>query len=119
MYPKRILAFPAVSGIWSELQPRPGRLQETLRITVAALLMTVVMLTFRMPFLFAGPYFVFILSQRDTMLTRALAIVSLLILAIASVLVYAVALLAWNLAWLRVSLLALVFFMGFFLMRTT
>src|SRR4029434_7879328 len=49
---------------------------------------------------------------------RALAITSLLILVIASVLVYAVALLAWNVAWLRVSLLALVFFMGFFLMRT-
>jgi multidrug resistance protein MdtO len=81
--------------------------------------MTVVMLTFRMPYLFAGPYLAFILSQRDTMLTRALAITSLLMAALASILVYAVALLAWNVGWLRVSLLALVFFMGFFLMRTT
>ena len=119
MYTKRILASPTVSDIWSELAPHPGRLQETIRITVAALLMTVVMLTFRMPFLFAGPYLTFILSQRDTMLTRALAIASVLMAAIASILVYAVALLAWNVAWLRVSLLALVFFMGFFLMRTT
>ena len=71
MYTKRILASPTVSGIWSELAPRPGRLQETIRITVAALLVAVVMLTFRMPFLFAGPYLTFILSQRDTMLTRA------------------------------------------------
>ena len=118
MHTKRILVSPTVSGIWSELAPRPGRLEETIRITVAALLMTVVMLTFRMPYLFAGPYLAFILSQRETMLTRALAITSLLILVIASVLVYAVALLAWNVAWLRVSLLALVFFMGFFLMRT-
>ena len=118
MHTKRILASPTVLGIWSELAPRPGRLEETLRITVAALLVAVVMLTFRMPFLFVGPYLVFILSQRETMLTRALAITSLLILVIASVLVYAVALLAWNVAWLRVSLLALVFFMGFFLMRT-
>ena len=110
---------PPFRVIWSELAPRPGRVQETIRITVAALLVTVVMLTFRMPFLFAGPYLTFILSQRDTMLTRALAIASLLMVAIASVLVYAVALLAWNVAWLRVSLLALVFFMGFFLMRTT
>jgi multidrug resistance protein MdtO len=119
MHTKRILASPTVLGIWSELAPRPGRLEETLRITVAALLVAVVMLTFRMPFLFAGPYLVFILSQRETMLTRALAIASTLMAAIASVLVYAVALLAWNVAWLRVSLLALVFFMGFFLMRTT
>ena len=107
MHTKRILASPTVLGIWSELAPRPGRLEETLRITVAALLLAVVMLTFRMPYLFAGPYLVFILSQRETMLTRALAITSLLILVIASVLVYAVALLAWNVAWLRVSLLAL------------
>ena len=119
MYTKRILASPTVSGIWSELAPRPGRSQETVRITVAALLVAVVMLTFRMPYLFAGPYLTFILSQRDTMLTRATAIASVLMIAIASILVYAVALLAWNVAWLRVSLLALVFFMGFFLMRTT
>ena len=119
MYTKRILASPTVSDIWSELAPHPGRLQETIRITVAALLVAVVMLTFRMPFLFAGPYLTFILSQRDTMLTRATAIASVVMAAIASILVYAVALLAWNVAWLRVSLLALVFFMGFFLMRTT
>ena len=119
MNAKQILASPALRGLWSELAPRPGRVQDTLRITVAALLVTVVMLTFRMPYLFAGPYLTFILSQRDTMLTRALAIASIVMVAIASILVYAVALLAWNVAWLRVSLLALVFFMGFFLMRTT
>ena len=83
MHTKRILASPTVLGIWSELAPRPGRLEETLRITVAALLVAVVMLTFRMPYLFVGPYLVFILSQRETMLTRALAIASLLMVAIA------------------------------------
>jgi multidrug resistance protein MdtO len=119
MHSKRILALPTGLGIWSELAPQPGRLQETVRITVAALLVAVVMLTFRMPYLFAGPYLTFILAQRDTMLTRALAIASVLMVAIASVLVYAVALLAWNIDWLRVSLLGLVFFMGFFLMGTT
>jgi len=50
MHPKRILVSSTVSDIWSELAPRPGRLEETIRITVAALLMTVVMLTFRMPY---------------------------------------------------------------------
>ena len=113
MHTKRILVSPTVLGIWSELAPRPGRLEETLRINVAALLVAVVMLTFRMPFSFAGPYLVFILSHRETILTRALAIASTLMAAIASVLVYAVAVLARNVAWLRASLLALVFFMGF------
>jgi hypothetical protein len=112
MHAKEILASPALRGLLSELEPRPGRAQETLRITVAALLVTVVMLTFRMPYLFVGPYLVFILSQRDTILTRALAI----------------ALspdgwvppswsmrwpFAWNIDWLRVSLLALCFSWAF------
>ena len=44
---------------------------------------------------------------------------AVLMIAAASILVYAVAILAWNIAWLRVSLLAGVFFMGFFLMRAT
>ena len=61
MRAKQILASPTLRGLWSELAPRPGRVQDTLRITVAALLVTVVMLTFRMPFLFAGPYLVLIL----------------------------------------------------------
>ena len=62
---KKILALPALRGLWIEPAPRPGRVQETIRITVAALLVTVVMLTFRMPYLFVGPYLTFILSQRD------------------------------------------------------
>ena len=119
MHAKQIFASPAVQSLWSELEPRPGRLQDTLRITAAALLVAVVMLTFRMPFLFAGPYLVFILSQRDTMLTRAVAMAAVLMVAAATVLVYAIAFLAWDTAWLRVSLLAGVFFIGFFLMRAT
>jgi hypothetical protein len=64
MYTKRILASPTVSGIWSELAPRPGRVQDTIRITVTALLVTVVMLTFRMPYLFAGPYLTFMKTRQ-------------------------------------------------------
>ena len=116
MRAKQMLASPAFGGV---MEPRPGRVQETLRITVAALLVTVVMPTFRMPFLFAGPYLTFILSQRDTLLTRVVAVEAVLMAAIASILVYGIAFFAWNIAWLRVSLLAVVFFVGFFLMRAT
>lgn len=40
MHAKEILASPALRGLLSALEPRPGRAQETLRITVAALLVT-------------------------------------------------------------------------------
>ena len=76
------------------------------------------MLTFRMPFLFAGPYLTFILAQRETTRPRALAIASLLMAAIASFMVYAVALLAWNVAAPARLALVLGFFMGFFLYVT-
>ncbi len=116
--PARQVSAPGIArGFWSELAPRAGRLEGTLQITVAALLVTVVMLTFRMPFLFVGPYLTFILCQRDTLLTRAVAAAAVVMVAAASLLVCAIALLAWDAAWLRVSLLAAVFFAGFFLMR--
>ena len=54
MYTKRILASPTVSGIWRELAPRSGSSQETIRITIAALLVAVVMLTFRIHFCSRG-----------------------------------------------------------------
>ncbi len=107
----------SAGGLWEELAPQPDRWQSTLRITISALLVAVVMLTFRMPFLAIGPYLVFILSQRDTLLTRAVAVVAVLIGALASVLVYFVTFLAWDVAWLRVSLLAGIFYGGYYLMR--
>ena len=104
-------------GLWQDLQPAPDRLGGTLRITVSALLVTAVMLTFRMPFLYIGPYLVFILSQRDTFLTRAAAALGLVVALVASLIIYLVAWLAWDTGWLRVSLWGLIFFGGYFFMR--
>lgn len=105
------------SGLWKELAPEPGRAIGTVRITAAALLVAVVMLAFRMPFLAIGPYLVFLLCQRDLMLTRAAAVLGIVVGVLACLLIYFVASVAWDVAWLRVSLLAAVFFGGYFLMR--
>ena len=80
--------------LWQDLQPAPDRLGGTLRITFSAVLVALVMLTFRMPFLYIGPYLVFILSQRDTFLTRAAAALGIGVAVAASLIIYLVAWLA-------------------------
>ena len=103
--------------IWNDLLPGPDRLGGTIRITFAALLVAVVMLTFRMPFLYIGPYLVFILSQKDTFFTRAAAGLGLGVALIASLTIYIVAWLAWDCGWLRIVLWGGIFYGGYFLMR--
>lgn len=93
------------------------RLAGAIRITVAALMVVTVMLAFRMPFLAIGPYLVFILSQRDMLLTRAAAILAVLVGMLATFFVYLVVLLSWDVAWLRVALLIGIFFGGYYFMR--
>jgi len=106
-----------LSEILDDLQPRPDRLGGMLRVTFGAVLVAAVMLTFQMPFLYIGPYLVFILSQRDMFVTRAAAGLGLAVALVASLAIYLVAWLAWDIGWLRVSLWAAIFFCGFFLMR--
>ena len=103
--------------LWQDLQPAPDRLGGTLRITFSAVLVALVMLTFRMPFLYVGPYLVFILSQRDTFLTRAAAGLGIGVAVAASLIIYLVAWLAWDTGWLRVSLWGIIFFGGYFFLR--
>jgi multidrug resistance protein MdtO len=106
-----------ISDVWNDLRPAPDRIGGTLRITFSAVLVAAVMLTFRMPFLYIGPYLVFILSQRDTFLTRAAATLGIVVAAVASLAIYLVAWTAWDTGWLRVSLWGMIFFGGYFLMR--
>jgi len=77
----------------------------------------VVMLTFRMPFPYLGPYLVFLVSQRDMFLTRAAAALGVVVSAMACLLIYGVAAVAWDAAWLRVALWLVLFGGGFFLMH--
>ena len=106
-----------IDDIRDDLRPAPDRLGGTLRITFSAVLVAAVMMAFRMPFLYIGPYLVFILSQRDMFLTRAAAALGIVVAVVASLSIYLVAWLAWDTGWLRVSLWTAIFFGGYFLMR--
>jgi multidrug resistance protein MdtO len=103
---------------WRDLiRPGPARLAGTWRTVLAVLLVALVMLTFRMPFLAIGPFLVFVLSQRNLFLSRTVAILLVPILAVACLIVYGVAAVAWDHKWLRFVLWIGIFWGGFFLMH--
>lgn len=103
---------------WEDLiRASPNRLAGTWRTVLAVVLVALVMLTFRMPFLAIGPFLVFVISQRNLFLSRAVAILMVPILAVSCLILYGVAAVAWDHAWLRVLLWIGIFWGGFFLMH--
>ena len=102
--------------LWEELKPMPDRAAATFRITAATLLVVVVMLIFRNKFLDLGPLLVLILMQRNTMMTRLLSVYVIVAVAFSCLVVYGVAVIAWDIAWLRILLWVVIFWIGYFLM---
>lgn len=94
----------------------PDRLAGTLRITAAFLLVLVVMLTFRNKAIALGGILVFILMQRSTMMTTMTEILLLPALVLSSLSVIVIAMVAWDIAWLRILLFAAIFWGGFWSM---
>ena len=102
--------------LWEELKPMPDRAAATFRITAATLLVVVVMLAFRNKFLDLGPLLVLILMQRNTMMTRLVSVFVIVAVALGCLVVYGVAVIAWDIAWLRILLWVVIFWIGYFLM---
>jgi multidrug resistance protein MdtO len=103
---------------WRDLiRASPGRLTGTWRTVLAVGLVALVMITFQMPFLAVGPFLVFVISQRNLFLSRTVAILMVPILALSCLILYGVAAVAWDHAWLRVVLWIGIFWGGFFLMH--
>ena len=108
----------AMLARWRDLiQPSHERLAATWRTVLAVVLVALVMITFRMPFLAVGPYLVFIFLQRNLFLSRFIAILLVPILALSCLILYLVAAIAWDHAWLRLVLWICIFWGGFFLMH--
>lgn len=105
--------------IWQDLQPTPGRLLDAWKTTFAALCVCLFMLSTSMPFVDLGTYLVFLLAQRDSLRVRMMVSGSVAVAGLATVLVVGVMMLAWDVAWLRLLLWTLIFFVGFFLMRVS
>lgn len=102
--------------VLGELRPMPDRLAGTLRITSAVLLSVLVMLTFRNSMLAIGPFLVFLLMQRSTLMTTMSTVLVIPAMLLTSGLLVGIEMLAWDTAWLRILLMGLLFWTGFWIM---
>jgi multidrug resistance protein MdtO len=106
-----------VAFLRRELAPTPGRGGATLRLTVACLVTTVPILTHRIHFALVALILMYLITQEDTAATLLGSILGVVGLTIS----LALALLAWmvalDIAWLRISIIAAFLFGGLFLKR--
>src|SRR5271155_2115097 len=65
-------------GFWQDLQPTPGRLHSSLRITLATVLALVLFLVWQMPYAAYGLYAVFLISRESPSASLRLGIAILL-----------------------------------------
>ncbi|MDB6079361.1 MAG: hypothetical protein JWO82_3108 [Akkermansiaceae bacterium] len=104
--------------LYHELSPSPYRARTTARLTLGALLVITVMLAFKMPLLSIGPYLLFLGVQRDGFFSRVAIFAFFLVFLIVSGLLTGLTFAAWDDPWLRLPLTGLLFYGGFYLIRT-
>ena len=102
-----------------ELRPMPDRLAGTQRITAAVVLVVVVMMSFPNKLIDFGALMVFICMQRSTLMTTMVTLLVIPALAVTSLMITGVAMVAWNIAWLRILLMAGMFWGGYWFMNRT
>ena len=80
LFPKHT---PWLQQIWQDLQPTPGRLSTSLRMTLASILVLVLMLVLQMPFMAYGLYFIFLMGRESpsvSLRTAFVLVVSIVLL---------------------------------------
>jgi multidrug resistance protein MdtO len=102
--------------VLEELKPLPDRWGGTKRMVLACLLVWVVVLTFRNPMADLGVFMVFILLQRNKMMTRFVAGLLIFSLIISSLWMLGIAYFSWNISWLRILLWGSMFWINYYLM---
>src|SRR5271155_2037269 len=68
--------------LWEDLQPTPGRLNNTLRIVLATIIALILMLTWRMPSIYIGMYFIFLIGRDSPTISFRTGLISLLTVAL-------------------------------------
>jgi multidrug resistance protein MdtO len=66
---------PWLQRIWQDLQPTPGRLNSSLRMTLASILVLVLMLVLQMPYIAYGLYFIFLIGRESPSVSLRTAVV--------------------------------------------
>src|SRR5271154_3483387 len=82
--------------LWQDLQPTPGRWNNTLRIVLASVISLILLMTLRMPFAGLGMYYIFLIGRDSPAVSLRSAVISLVAVSTAIAAVLAVVTLTDN-----------------------
>jgi multidrug resistance protein MdtO len=105
--------------LWADLQPTPGRLNNSLRILLATIIALILMLTWQMPSIYIGMYFIFLVGRDSPTISFRTGLISLLTVAIAIAVQLAVVIVSDNDPMARVLSVAIVTFIAGVLVAST
>jgi multidrug resistance protein MdtO len=110
---------PWLERVWQDLQPTPGRLSKTLRMTFSSILVLVLMLVLRMPDIAYGLYFIFLIGRESPSVSLRTAFGSVATILLVIVAEMAVVILSDNDPMARVLSIAIVTFIGGMMLVST
>jgi multidrug resistance protein MdtO len=110
---------PWLQRIWQDLQPTPGRLSKTLRMTLASILVLVLMLVLQMPYIAYGLYFIFLIGRESPSVSLRTAFVLVVTIMLVVVAEMSVVIVSDNDPMARVLSVAIVTFVGGMILVST
>src|ERR1700686_3833906 len=110
---------PWLGRIWQALQPTPGRLSKTLRMTLASILVLVLMLVLQMPYIAYGLYFMFLMGRESLSVSLRTAFVLVVSTSLVIVAEMVVVIVSDNDPMARVLSVAVVTFIGGMMLVST
>src|ERR1700730_13738586 len=110
---------PWLERIWQDLQPTPGRLSKTLRMTLASILVLVLMLVLQMPNIAYGLYFIFLIGRESPSVSLRTAFPSVVTISLVIAAEIGVVILSDNDPMARVVSVAIVTFVGGMILVST
>jgi multidrug resistance protein MdtO len=110
---------PWLERIWQDLQPTPGRLSKTLRMTLASILVLVLMLVLQMPYIAYGLYFIFLIGRESPSVSLRTAFVLVVTIMLVVVAEMSVVIVSDNDPMARVLSVAIVTFVGGMILVST
>jgi multidrug resistance protein MdtO len=112
-------ATPWLERVWQDLQPTPGRLSKTLRMTFSSILVLVLMMVLQMPDIAYGLYFIFLIGRESPSVSLRTAFGSVATILLVIVAEMGVVILSDNDPMARVLSVAIVTFVGGMILVST